>query len=989
MAPLNPPGLRGWRAAWRASLAVLALAGLFGAAAAATVVVDGSSDPDSRLELRRIALPDGRETEIYVLEGDPIVVVIDDTQRLEGRHIEFDPAAREVRIIGPGSLEVDGERFEGSDLVIELVEERLSGRDVLVVTGEIDVWGDLATRLPGQVDVLRGRFSPCSRCEQDPWDYGFLAEQLWLFPGDRIVARGVTVLVRDAPITTLPWLVLPLADEDRQPRLTVLSGAADRRAEVALSWPYVAGREGIGRFTVRYLAQVAPGSGAWLSERLLGGAVVASHVAWSLDHRHFDERGAGTLGIAYLPALPDLGGDGVAPSELRVRLRYATDPSVDAPTVRLGLDRDDARVAGRWEYDLGLTGESDTLRGRFDARGFIDTRPDTTARAPSYDGVTEPRRTITRLRVEAREPQRIDLGPVRWVLGELDVGVFEDTSDPTNRSAAVQPFSVAGRVRVAHTLELTPLRPWAGFQIDGRNVFDGRYYDTAERLVLWRSDLGLRQAFGNAGELALTFARDVNEGETPFRFDSVTRRNRTAFGARLRLAPFPSWRLDSTTGYVLLDTRRPEDRGWQTLDTTLALFADVSGLDLRLRHRYGLDADDDTHTLDANLDLRARRSPGELTFAVTHRQDFGPPVPIAGVDTSETRTTLRATASVERAIALRLDTAYRPLPPPEGDGTLRRWSPLEVRLDLGSLTARDARPGVRAELRYDLEAAAAERLGVSVRALLGEAELEASQRIALPSAVVSEQRIALSVPGRFGVVLRGVTWLPPALLGLAAAEPSVRPIVLSVREAPETGPVRWEVNLRTTVDPALADGAGGRRDSAADLRVDVARERLGPVDLSVGAFAEWRIRDDALDRTHLRRASLTLGLDAFERVGVQGRLGYTATYAQTTGTFTRSELQLERVTLSVLATDQLTLGAQLSDVWDFTRTRPDQSPWNLRPELFLVWDRCCWAFAAAYDTGSGNLRLVVTGPGASTGIQEILPTPFGLERRPLDPGGTP
>jgi len=94
-------------------------------------------------------------------------------------------------------------------------------------------------------------------------------------------------------------------------------------------------------------------------------------------------------------------------------------------------------------------------------------------------------------------------------------------------------------------------------------------------------------------------------------------------------------------------------------------------------------------------------------------------------------------------------------------------------------------------------------------------------------------------------------------------------------------------------------------------------------------------------------------------------------------------LQLERVTLSVRATDQLTIGAQVSDVWDFTRTRADQSPWNVRPELFLVWDRCCWAFAAAYDTGSGTLRLVLTGPGAATGIEEILPTPFGIERRPL------
>ena len=972
----------------RVSLAV-ACASCVALAVAANVVVDGSSDPDSRLELRRVQLPDGGEAELYVLEGDPIVVVIDDDQRLEGRRIEFDPSAREVRVIGPGVIEQGGERFEGSDLVIDLVDERLSGRDVLIVTGEIDVWGELATRLPGQVDVLRGRFSPCSRCDQEPWDYGFLAARLWLFPGDRLVAQGVTVLVRGVAITTLPWLVLPLADEDRQPRLSVVSGDAGRRAEVALTWPYVAGRDGLGRLTVRYLAEVRPGAGGWIAERLLGGAVAASHVAWALEHRLFDERGAGSIDASYLPTLPELRGDGEAPAELIVRLRYATDPTLDAPTVRLGLVRDDARAPGRWEYDLGVTGEAPNVRGRFDTRGFLDTLPSTATLAPSYDGVGEPRRTITRLRLEALDTLGFDLGPVRWVSGEIDVGVFEDTSDPTNRSAAVRPFSVAGRARVAHTLELAPLRPWVGLQIDARNVFDGRYYDTDERLVLWRSELGVRQAFGNAGELAVTFDRNVNEGETPFRFDAVPRRNRVAFGVRLRLAPFPSWGVESRTGYVLLDTRRPEDRGWELLDTSLRLFTNVSGIAFDVRHRYGLDENDDTHTIDATLDLRGRRTPAELTLNVAHRQDLAAPTLERGVTTSETRTSVRWTVAVDRTVGVSIETAYRPQPPAAGDGPGSAWSPLDARLDLGSLAARDDRPGLRAELRVDLHTGTAERLGLTVRALVGEAELEATQRIALPSAVVSEQRVSVTLPGRFGVVLRGVTWFPAALLGLAEDSEGARPVWLSVREVPESGPVRWEANLRATFDPTLDGGAGGRRDTVADLRVDVTRERLGPIDLSLSTFAEWRLSDDALDLTHLRRASLTLGMDVFERVGVQGRLGYLATYTPATATFTRSELQLERVTLSVRASDQLTLGAQVSDVWDFTRTRADQSPWNVRPEVFLVWDRCCWAFAAAYDTGSGNLRLVLTGPGAATGIEEILPTPFGLERRPLGAEGNP
>ncbi len=960
----------------------LAVVWLLATATAATVTVDGTSDPDSRLELRTVLLPDGSERELYVLEGDPIVVVIDGRQRLEGRLIEFDPSAREVRVIGPGVLVVDGERFEGSDLVIGLRDERISGRDVLIVTTDIDVWGDVATRLPGQVDALSGRFSPCSRCDQDPWDYGFQAERLRVYPGDRLVAENVTILIRDAPVATLPLLVLPLADADRQPRLRIESGDAERRAEVELSWPYVAGRDGLGRFTVRYLAEVDPDAGGWFAERFLGGSVVASHLAWELEHRLYDERGAGELRVGYLPALPDLTSDAVDPAELRVRAGYRTDESLGAPSVRLALERSDALASGRWEYDLGLVGEAEGVRARVDTRGFIDTDPETRRTlAPAFALRGEARQVFTRLRFEPLDPARIVLGPVRLVAGELDLGLFEDVSDPTNRRVAGQPFAQAGRARVAHTLQLAPLRPWAGVQFDARNAFDGRYYDSGERLVLWRTNLSLRQAFGRAGDVTFTFDRDVNEGETPFRFDAVTRRNRSEFGARLRLTPDPFWTLDHRSGYVLLDTRRPEDEGWQPLDTSLRLFNTVPAFDLSLRHRYGPE-DGTPHTLEANADLRARQQPAEFSFGVRHLQDLAPETE-GDVMVSDTLTSVTWSAGLERALRLQVETGYRPQPQPAADGSLRFWSPLDLRLELGALRAGDALPGVRAELRADVDEGILERLSLTARSALWQAELEATQRIDLQTGAVSDARVTLTLPERFSVVLRGVTWLPPAWLGVEGETEPVRPVVLTVRDTPADARGRWELGLRTTFDPRLADGDGGRRDTILDLRVELVREFLGPFDVSLQGFGEWRLRDDGLDRSHLRRASLTLGVEAWERLGVQGSMSYVGTYSPAREELTRSELQLDRVTLSLRASDQLTLGAQVTDVWDFTRTQAEQSPWNLRPEVFVVWDRCCWALAAAYDTGSGDLRLVLTGPGASTGIEEILPTPFGLERRPL------
>ena len=78
------------------------------------------------------------------------------------------------------------------------------------------------------------RSSPCTRCGQDIEDYGFEAETLEIYPGDRIVAYEVTVLVRAAAVLTLPIMVLPIGPQDRLPRLEYLTGTATERARITL-----------------------------------------------------------------------------------------------------------------------------------------------------------------------------------------------------------------------------------------------------------------------------------------------------------------------------------------------------------------------------------------------------------------------------------------------------------------------------------------------------------------------------------------------------------------------------------------------------------------------------------------------------------------------------------------------------------------------------------------------------------------------------------
>ncbi|MBA2668325.1 MAG: hypothetical protein H0U69_14975 [Trueperaceae bacterium] len=976
--------------AWLRAVLACALLALAPSALAVTVEIDGADDPNSRLEFRTFTLPDGTLGELIVIEGDPIAVVIDGTQRLEGRLIEFDPRARIIRIVGPGSFETPEQRIEGNDLEIDLGAEQLGGRDVLIVLSEIDVWGLGALRQPGQIDVQGGLFSPCARCDQEVWDYGFRARSLRIFPGDRLVAEGVTLLIRDAAVLWLPVLVLPLADGDRQPVFRIDRGTATSRARVELRWPYAAGRNALGTFTVRYEADVDPTRSAGLGGRILGGAIETAYLGGDLDHRFYSDDGSGRVLVTYRPGYLDAGAvDGRLAPRWTVVARYDTDVALGLPSVSVRLERDDDRVPGRWEYALALAAEAEGVRGRFDTQAFIDAGvygdalvdPRT---SPSYAGRTVPRQTLARLQLEPISLEGARLGPVRLDELAIDLGAFTDVSNPANRSAAARPFADGGRVRLRHAQTLTPLPLWSGATIEGRNLFEGRYYDTAERLVQWRTVLAFTQRFGNAGAITLAYDRDVNEGETPFRFDTVPLRNRSEATARLVLTPTRSIRLETSSGYTFLDTRRPELSGWQDLTTRLQLFGDRSWIGIEVSNRYELRSGE-PGTIDASLTLQGRRSPVEARLQLRHVQDLRPDE-TGAVRTSDTRTSLTASASIERLVSLEVSGAYRP-EPPLTPITLARdpWEPLDARVGVGSQREGDARPGVRAQVLVNPNDGRLTRLQLDARAALfgGRVELDAFQRFDLPNGGATDSRLRVRVFGHAELDVRGAVLLRPSYLGLEEGTARARTVTAELRDLPRSGESQWQLTGHTVYDPALAGGIGGRRNTTLDLTVGLVQERLGPVSLSVDASAQLRLADDELERTHLQRASVTFGADIAERVGVQGSMSYVATYSSVSDTFTRSDLVLDRVSVTVRATDQLFVGARVSDVWDFTRTRADRSPWNLQPELFVLWDRCCWALAGSWNTATGDIRIILTGPGAATGIEEIIETPLALPRRPL------
>jgi len=955
--------------------AALLLALLSAWAGAARIVIDAAHDPESRLEIRTVTLPGGEEAQVYVLTGRGLTVRIDDDV-LVADHVEFDLTRRIVRVVGRGSFTRGEETVEGEDLVIDLSRESLEGSDVLVVTPEIDVSGDSASRVPGMIAIALGEFSPCSRCAQEVEDYGFRAERIELYPGDRLVAHGVTVLIRGQPVLTVPLLALPLGPEDRQPRLLYETGTASSRARLELTWPYVAGPDARGAVTLRYHADVEPGASR-LGDALLGGAVRRSYFGVRLDHAFYTPRGAGDLVVDLTPGYEEP--EGWRPPRWTVTFAYADDPLLGPPSTEVLLQRDDERRPLIWEATLRTRRVAYGLDAQFTSQVFVDLEPGDDVDAPSYVGGRTPLLTPARLELSP-ETTPFELGPLTVERLLLDLGAFEDRSNPTNRSAALTPTVASGRVRESHALSVGPFSPWSGARLSARTDFTGYYYGTGERQVDWLTRATAEQSFGRLGSLSLAFTRDVTEGETPFRFDTLAYRARTDLFATLLLDPAPWLRVRQRGGYVFLDDRNPDAEGWAPLETTLTLLRNVDWVTLTVSNTYDLQ-DGDPGVIDVDLALRTRgRFSADLD--VSHALDLKVTEDrITGLPTDDSETSLRLSAGVRGAFDVTVSTAYRYSPPPASPGEPPdHWDDLRVRLTVGTLQQDDLVPGLSLDYARDLDRGQVSAFGVEATARVGPVNLYALERLSLPSGRLSQSRLRAEWRGVVAAEARGLEWLPPAAVGLPTPEPYVRDLELTVEDAPQARAPTWRVAFSTRFDPALRAGEGGLRGSTLTARALLDSRVVGPARLSVDGFAEAAWQDDLQPVTYLRRANLEFGVELYERFGLQGTLGYAASFDAATGRVASARLTLSDVALVVRPFDDLYLGVVLNDVWDLTGNDPSR-PFELQPEFTVVWDRCCWALFGSWDSATGRVAITLTTPGADRGLQQVFGTGLVLPGR--------
>ncbi|MCY1701879.1 hypothetical protein [Deinococcus sp. SL84] len=505
---MNLPRRRGRLGRWRWLTALgLGLAALGGGAQAATVkIVDAGT-----LELRRIG-----EQELVVIGADvdspdDLVEVQLDGEVLRARRIEFNRTARTLTLVGGARYATgEGQTLSGDDLVIDLSTNSLSGEDVLVSQGRLLIRGEELERVPGQLRAMGSYFTPCGGCGQTPNDYAFQAEQLLLYPGDRLVAYRVQVLLADHPVLYLPALVLPLNEPSRQPRLELSQGERDGLTALA-DLPFAVGDHTLGTTLLRFYQNRPARFGAGVDLR------------------------------SYSPL----------PYVDRADLYLLADPKpFSGTTPQEGRDLDvDFSVRGRvpleeavspLDYDLQVV-RRDIGRSATDPlRGVTSVKFGARVDYPLFTG------QLNLYNLLGGDPTRSQYTPLKWPEVVIDpkpyrsgglsadmrltAGQYTAAPNPDSPSAVRQgPNITTSRLEEQHDISYS--RPlWDGAEFSVRNRFTGRYYGTGARTVDLSIEGRLSQRFGAEDQhsLSLTSGYLRYEGTSPFAFDRLSGRRLSA-----------------------------------------------------------------------------------------------------------------------------------------------------------------------------------------------------------------------------------------------------------------------------------------------------------------------------------------------------------------------------------------------------------------------------------------------------------------------------
>ncbi|ADV68728.1 hypothetical protein [Deinococcus maricopensis] len=454
-----------------------------------------------RLELRKV---DGQE--IVVISGERVQLKVDDDV-INASRVEYNRTRRTLTIVGNGTYlshpkgptGVTTEQvLRGQDLVVDLGTQALTGEDVLVSDAALEIRGEDVQRVPGQLQVNSGYFTPCARCGRTPNDYAFRAERILLYPGDRLVAYRATLLLADEPVLYLPVIVLPLGDPDRQPKFSVSRDTTDGLTAAA-DLPFVIGSKAFGYTLLRFYQNRKPAVGF--------GVQLRAYAPIPTMER------ADVYALVNPRPLPDTGYE--VDASVRANGRVPLTNTENGLTYSVNLARRDIGRS-RTDPERGVTAVEATAATTIDGHAFSVSYVDRWGRSLK-----------TRLDVPLRLPE-VTYDPPKFTAGDLSgdfaftVGNYTAPARTGSVAARTSPNLSTVRLEERHTLAFTNA-PWSNATLSVTNTFTGRYYGTGARVVDVNLDANLTQRFGVKNQHALTvrYQYERKEGYSPFDFDTT------------------------------------------------------------------------------------------------------------------------------------------------------------------------------------------------------------------------------------------------------------------------------------------------------------------------------------------------------------------------------------------------------------------------------------------------------------------------------------
>ncbi|GEM49918.1 LPS-assembly protein LptD [Deinococcus cellulosilyticus] len=479
-----------------------------------------------QLELRNVTLDDGTVQEYIILIGEPVELKIDDSV-IKADRVEYNKSARELRLIGRAKYITktkgsDGnstseQTLEGDDLKVDLSIEGVEGEDVFITTQNILVKGDVVQRIPGQIGVQGGYFTPCARCGRTPNDYAFSASTMWIYPGNRIVAYDVKVLIADTPVFYLPALVFML-NKERPTKLEVGQSPTDGWT-VSADLPYLITADSFGTLFVDYYQNRDVPIGVKVDHtlyNLFGQNNTSKLQVW------MDPKGVGRQGVDWVFNVDVKGNQPALAAKSGLDYSFSISRNDKQEFNVLPIQ---AEVKGEWEGFSARIGYYNVIDG--DGNNQV-------AR------FSEPRK----LPEIEFDPKAIKVFRVNYD-PKLLLGYYEGESNPLNPSARRAGDRIAAfRAQYSHSLSWA-WKPWSTADLNLTQTFNGQYFSTDERAVQQTFTANFTNTFSTGNSISLTYLFEYLEGETPFTFDRVPKRKTHTLGVSANAQPAPELSLSA------------------------------------------------------------------------------------------------------------------------------------------------------------------------------------------------------------------------------------------------------------------------------------------------------------------------------------------------------------------------------------------------------------------------------------------------------------